>query len=197
MKRSRGEIRNPPANLPDPGQERPREAPPFVRQAKPGRGGSDVGSSQQSGNLTAAVQQVQVLPGRGWPPAGSESCVGGTARAPAKRRQRALRPCDGASKGECRRSRPGIGKGAAAPGRRKGLASGSGRGQRARHRRRDCSRNLGDPWLPLRSGTGVRVRSERAGTSSRKSERPVVPKKPGNRPARPGGGKGRSGVRNR
>jgi hypothetical protein len=47
-----------------------------VRQAKPGKGGSDVSSSRQSGNLSDGTRQVRILPGKGWPPAGSESCVG-------------------------------------------------------------------------------------------------------------------------
>jgi tetratricopeptide (TPR) repeat protein len=49
----------------------------IVRQAKSGRGGSHVDIGQQSGNLSKGTRQVRILPGRGWPPAGSESCVGG------------------------------------------------------------------------------------------------------------------------
>lgn len=52
------------------------EVPGVVRQVKPGRGGSDVDSRRQSGNLSDGTRQVRTLPGKGWPPAGSESCVG-------------------------------------------------------------------------------------------------------------------------
>lgn len=52
------------------------EVPATVRQAKPGKGGSVVDSRRQSGNLSDGTRQVQILPGKGWPPAGSESCVG-------------------------------------------------------------------------------------------------------------------------
>ena len=47
-----------------------------MRQAKPGRGGGDVDKGRQSGNLSDGTRQVKTLPGKGWPPAGSESCVG-------------------------------------------------------------------------------------------------------------------------
>jgi hypothetical protein len=50
--------------------------PSIVRQGKPGKGGSDVDSGRQSGNLSEGTRQVRILPGKGRPPAGSESCVG-------------------------------------------------------------------------------------------------------------------------
>ena len=45
-----------------------------------------------------ATQQVRVLTGQGWPPAGIECCASPGATPAAKRTQRACRPRDGASK---------------------------------------------------------------------------------------------------
>lgn len=70
----------------------------------------DVDASLKVGNLLDGTQRVQAPPGKGWPPARSESCVGCTAREPAKRRQRGRRPRERASKCTSRRGRPRSGK---------------------------------------------------------------------------------------
>jgi len=69
-----------------------------------------------------------------------------------------------------------------------GLTWSSCRGQRARHTSKDFSRNLGRPVSLRVSGMAERrQRSEARG--ARESESLVVPRKPGNGPAGPGGGK--------
>jgi hypothetical protein len=108
----------------------------------------------EAGNLPYGIQRVRAPPGKGRPPARSESCVGGTARAPAKRRQRGRRPRDGASKDEFSLGLFSSHKGAAAPERRNGLARGSGRGRRARHTSKGPTRNLGGPAISAEEDAG-------------------------------------------
>jgi len=98
---------------------------------------------------------VRILPGKGWPPAGSESCASPVVTQAAKRRQRVWELCDRASKG-----RESIGpscfrKAAAAFLRCNGLAQGTSPGSTSRASTHGGTpRNLGGPDVSVGRKSG-------------------------------------------
>jgi hypothetical protein len=170
----------------------------LVRQAKPGRGGCD------ELKLREETQRVKVPSGKvaHQPEA---SLAGRRVTGVAKRRQRACGPWDGASKEQRpwgrRRERNGRQhrRVKSEPGQipLAGPGAATHRGQRPGHVRKGFPRNLGDPaastWkVEPRSG----AQASDAGAAGSRSAL-VVPRKRGNRPEGPRGGKGSIGSRNR
>ena len=121
---------------------------------------------------------MRILPGKGWPPAGSESCASPAVTQAAKRRQRVWELCDRASKGRNSTGPSLFRKAAAASLRLIGLARGARPGSKSRASTHGGSpRNLGGPDVSVKASSGYWAPREKPWPWSA-----AVPASPGSEP---------------